>query len=245
MEDKAKYLLGRGKTVEYVQYVTGISVDRLQELAAQAAAEKIVHKAEIRDERERLRIENGACPWCAAGYAIVSFTWRPASWFTEPIDFYAKAECSNPRCAMRTLQPMPDERAAREYFVNGHPGCPYPEYAQLSKYGQMHMLISLIREGWDDDVLRRFGFLQKAINKYRLVEQLNNPDFDIELMCPVCGANGEWRQAVNPRTRSREYGLCWWRVGCPKCHARLKHSFPTKGEAQAAWAAHDFDRKPA
>ncbi len=65
---------------------------------------------------------------------------------------------------------------------------------------------------------------------------------DTELMCPNCGRKGEYRKAVNLHTH-RSWD-CWWRVGCPYCKTRLKHSFPTQEEAQAAWENGQLDQQP-
>lgn len=215
-------------------------------------AERAVRKAERQVELAAIRMERG-CPMCNTGYANVVATCFPpysnVREFTDrPVDFFMHATCLNRKCPMQTLQPMPDEHTAIEYFKNGWSWKPATGYARLTPLGQEYVFKDLMKRGYTAGELKQLGFKPDVVDRRFMIRDLDRMVFDgvdTELMCLNCGHRGEYRKAVNPHTHRKTDWDCWWRVGCPYCKTRLKHSFPTQEEAQAAWENGQLDQQPA
>ena len=230
---------------------TGFRRDLVERMADDLEKQQAVKKAERAVELAALRMERG-CPMCATGYANVTTTCFPpyanADEFTDkPIDFFMRAECSNWKCPMRTLQPMPDEYTAVEYFTKGLSWVPVDGYARLTSLGQQYVFHELVQQGLSADDLKALGFDAEVVDRQFLIRDLDRMVYegvDTELMCPNCGLKGEYRKAANPATHRKTSWDCWWRVGCPSCKTRLKHAFPTQQEAKTAWENGQLDQQP-
>lgn len=213
-------------------------------------AERAVRKAERQVELAAIRMERG-CPMCNTGYANVVATCFPpysnVREFTDrPVDFFMHATCLNRKCPMQTLQPMPDEHTAIEYFKNGWSWKPATGYARLTPLGQEYVFKDLMKRGYTAAELKQLGFKPDMVDRQFMIRDLDRMVYegvDTELMCPNCGRKGEYRKAVNPHTHRKDW-TCWWRVGCPHCKTRLKHSFPTQEEAKAVWENNQLDQQP-
>ena len=148
---------------------------------------------------------------------------------------------------MRTLQPMPDEYTAVEYFKKGLSWVPVEGYVRLTPLGQQYVFHELIKQGLSADNLKALGFKPEMVDRQFMIRDLDRMVYegvDTELMCPNCGRKGEYRNAVNPATHRKTSWDCWWRVGCPSCKTRLKHAFPTQQEAKTAWENGQLDQQP-
>lgn len=248
----AWFLLEKRRPIDEVCKHTGLSRQIVEHMASDLEKQEAVRKAEHAVELAALRLERG-CPMCNTGYANVFATCFPpytnVREFTyKPVDFFMRATCSNRRCPMRTLQPMPDEGTAVEYFKKGWAAMPVEGYARLTPLGCEYVFQELVKEGLSADDLKALGFKPEMVDRQFLIRDLDRMVFDgvdTELMCPNCGRQGEYRKAVNPATHRKTSWDCWWRVGCPYCKTRLKHAFPTQEEAQAAWEDGQLDQQPA
>lgn len=245
-------MLEKHRPIDEICQRTGFPRKLVERMADDMEKQQAVRKAERAVELAALRMERG-CPMCDTGYANVFATCFPpyanVHDFTDrPVGFFMRATCSNRKCPMRTLQPMPDEPTAVEHFTKGLSWKPAEGYAQLTPLGCEYMFHELItRDGLDADSLKALGFNPEAVDRRFLIRDLDRmvlDGVDTELMCPNCGRKGEYRKAVNPATHRKTSWDCWWRVGCPSCKTRLKHAFPTQQEAKTAWENGQLDRQP-
>ena len=244
-------MLKKHHSIDDICRQTGFHRDLVERMAGDMEKQQAVKKAERAVELAALRMERG-CPMCATGYANVTATCFPpytnAGEFTDrPVDFFMRATCSNWKCPMRTLQPMPDEYTAVEYFKKGLSWVPVEGYVRLTPLGQQYVFHELVQQGLSTDDLKALGFDAEVVDRQFLIRDLDRMVYegvDTELMCPNCGRKGEYRNAVNPATHRKTSWDCWWRVGCPSCKTRLKHAFPTQQEAKTAWENGQLDQQP-
>lgn len=245
-------LLEKHRPVDEVCKRTGFPRALVERMAADMEKQQAVRKAERQVELAAIRMERG-CPMCNTGYANVFATCFPAysnvrEFTDKPVDFFMRAECSNWKCPMRTLQPMPDEYTAVEYFKKGLTVMPVDGYVRLTPLGWQYVFDDLMKRGYTAGELKQLGFKPDVVDRRFMIRDLDRMVFDgvdTELMCLNCGHRGEYHKAVNPHTHRKTDWDCWWRVGCPYCKTRLKHSFPTQEEAQAAWENGQLDQQPA
>lgn len=244
-------LLKKRRPIDEVCRRTGLRREIVERMADDMEKQQAVEKAEKAVELAAVRMERG-CPMCDTGYANVTTTCFPlysnADEFTDkPVKVFMRAECVNPKCPMRTLQPMPDEYTAIEYFKKGLTGMPVEGYVRLTPLGWQYVFYELVEYGLSADDLKALGFKPDYVDRQFLIRDLDRIVLNgvtTELMCPNCGRKGEYRKAVNPVTHRKTSWDCWWRVGCPYCKTRLKHAFPEQEEAQAAWESGQLDRQP-
>ena len=182
-------------------------------------AERAVRKAERQVELAAIRMERG-CPMCNTGYANVVATCFPpysnVREFTDrPVDFFMHATCLNRKCPMQTLQPMPDEHTAIEYFKNGWSWKPATGYARLTPLGQEYVFKDLMKRGYTAGELKQLGFKPDMVDRQFMIRDLDRMVYegvDTELMCPNCGRKC-WKSSEADKLK-KEQGVQWL---CTRC----------------------------
>lgn len=205
----------------------------------------------------RVRREQAPCPICNTGYAhpfdfdtLVRIGWRknPDTGDRIPVSIWAHpyfCECFNRRCVARNIFPADSEREAVTRFVNGdftHPGA-YTDLHDGTRYTTTGRAVEdeaarLLRH-YPAGQVKRLGFDPKLVDTLALqltLDRLGNPDagdmYDTTLICPHCGGTLEYREAVSPVTRRKD----WWRCACRSCGRRDNGSHPSREEAREAFA---------
>lgn len=220
-------------TIRRIASGTGLPVGIVAKIAEPIQREKAEREALDSAERtlvaaeRRIRREQAPCPLCNTGYA------------------HPYCECSNRRCIAHNIFPADSEQEAVERFVKGdftHPGA-YTDLHDGTRYVST-------RRGVEDEIIRhlrhrpaeqvkRLGFDPKLVDTLTLqwtLDRLGDADagdmYDTTRICPHCGGTLEYRKAVSPVTRRKD----WWRCACRSCGRRDNGSHPSGEEAREAFA---------